>query len=131
MVYSKELHVKQHSNSGKNKSVDLTSQDYYRPIAINSVLSKIFEIILLNWYSNLFSTSDNQFGLQRKLSTDMCIFMFKQVVEYYRNLSSSVYVCFLDVHKAFDRVNHWVLLNELFVPHVPPVVISILKFWFT
>ena len=26
----------------------------------------------------------------------MCAFRFKEVVEYYRNLSSSVYVCFLD-----------------------------------
>ena len=61
----------------------------------------------------------------------MCVFMFKQVVEYYRNLSSRVYVCFLDASKAFDRVKQWVLLNKLFVCQVPSVVIRILKFWFT
>ena len=48
-------------------------------------------------------------------------------MEYYRNLSSSVYVCFL----TFDRVNHWVLLNKLFVHQVPSVRIRILMFWFT
>ena len=87
----------------KYKSGDLTAKDNYRPFA-NSVLSKIFEIILLNLYSDLFSTSDNQFGFKMNLFTDMCVFMVKQVVGYYRNLSSSLYVCFLNASKAFDRV---------------------------
>ena len=115
----------------KNRSGDLTSKDNYRPIAINSVVSKLFEIILLNRYSDLFLTSENQFGFKRKSSTDMCIFMFKQVVEYYRNLSSSVYVCFLDASKAFDRVNHWSLLHKLCIRRVPSIIIRILKYWFT
>ena len=48
-----------------------------------------------------------------------------------RNLSSSVNVCFRDASKAFNRVNHWVLLNKLFAQAVPSVVIHYLKFWFT
>ena len=35
----------------KNKSGDLTSNDNYRPIAINSILSKLFEFIIRNRYS--------------------------------------------------------------------------------
>ena len=65
---------------------------------------------------------------KKKLSTDMCVSVFKQVVENYRNLSSSVHMCLLDASKAFDRVNHWVLLNKLLVHQVPSVVIRILKF---
>ena len=96
----------------KNKSGDLTSKDNYRPIAINSILSKMFEFIILNRYSTLLETSHNQFGFKSKSSTDLCIYTMKQVIEYYRNQSSCVYVCFLDASKAFDRVNHWLLLKN-------------------
>ena len=115
----------------KNKSGDLTSKDNYRPIAINSILSKIFESIILNRYSTLLETSHNQFGFKSKSSTDLCVFTLKQVVEYYRNRSSSIYVCFLDASKAFDRVNHWLLLKKLIVRQVPHYVIRLLVFWYT
>ena len=87
--------------------------DNYRPIAVNSVLSKILEYVILNRYDNWLYTTDNQFGFKNKLSTDMCIFTFKQVLEYYRNSSSPEFVCFLDASKAFDRINHWHLLDKL------------------
>ena len=69
----------------KNKSGDLTSKDNYRPIAINSILSKLFEFIILNRYSRLLETTHNQFGFKSKSSTDLCIYIMKQVIEYYRN----------------------------------------------
>ena len=115
----------------KNKSGDLTSKDNYRPIAINSILSKMFEFIILNRYSTLLETSHNQFGFKSKSSTDLCIYTMKQVIEYYRNQSSCVYVCFLDASKAFDRVNHWLLLKKLIERDIPPFVIRLLMFWYT
>ena len=84
----------------KNKSGDLTSKDNYRPIAINSILSMMFEFIIINRYNRLLETTHNQFGFKSKSYTDLCIYTMKQVIEYYRNRSSCAYVRFLDASKC-------------------------------
>ena len=56
-------------------------------------------------------THDHQFGFKKQLSTDMCIFTVKSVIKYYTEQKSSVYTCFLDAAKAFDRVSHWTLFS--------------------
>ena len=114
----------------ENKADDIRSKDNYRPVAINSVISKLFEIVIHNRYSHFLLTRDNQFSFKAKSSTDMCIFTFKQVIEHHKNLSSSVYVCFLDASKAFDRINHWHLLKKLTERNIPLFVIRILMYWF-
>ena len=51
-------------------------------------------------------TNPNQFGFKRKHGTDQCIYVLKEIIDLYRKLNGSVFVCFLDASKAFDRVNH-------------------------
>ncbi len=43
----------------------------------------------------------------------MCSLALKEVVTYYRNGCSKVYVCFMDASKAFDRIKHDKLFNIL------------------
>ena len=50
----------------KNKPGDITSKDNYRPVAINSVISKLFEIVILNRYSHFLLNNNNQFGFKAK-----------------------------------------------------------------
>ena len=49
----------------KNKSGDTSNVNNYRPIALVTVASKIFEIILLGLLTPYLNTTDNQFGLRR------------------------------------------------------------------
>ena len=53
-----------------------------------------------------------QFGFKKEHTTDMCIYLLKETIERYKRLGSCVYtICFIDASKAFDRVNHEVLIK--------------------
>ena len=86
----------------------------YRPIALSSVLSKVFELILLSKLNSYFCTTDYQFGFKSNHSTDLCIYTLKEVIDFYHSQSTSIYMCFMDASKAFDRVNHWTLLKKTY-----------------
>ncbi len=115
----------------KDKKGDLCSKDNYRPIAITSVFSKVFELVILDKYcDSLCDTTFNQYGFKKKSSTDLCVFAFKEIVKIYRNQSSPVYICFIDASKAFDRVSHWILFKKL-LSRLPVIIVRLLIFWYT
>ena len=114
----------------KDKKGDVTSKDNYRPIALTSIISKVFEIVILNIYSEFLKTAPNQFGYKFGLSTEVAIFSFKEIVNYYRSLSSNVYICLLDASKAFDRINHFHLFHKLLERNLPKIIVRILFIWY-
>ena len=112
------------TNDGKlfilNVSLPYQSSDNFEEfcnylIALVTVASKIFEIMLLEMLTPYLNTTDNQFGFKKGHSTDHCIFALKNLIQYYKSNNSPVYSCFLDASKAFDRVNHWTLLKNCLV----------------
>lgn len=115
----------------KDKKGNITDVDNYRPIAIATVASKIIEVLLLNKYESFFATNCNQFGFKPSHSTDMCIFLLKEVIDFYNTHSSPVYMCFMDASKAFDRVNHWHLFSKLIRRGLPFIVIRFLCIWYS
>ena len=114
----------------KSKLKDPSSSDNYRPIAIATSISKIFELVMLSRMNNFLSTADNQFGFKKNHSTDMCILLMKDVLNYYHSLNSPVFICFLDIKKAFDRVNHFKLFKKLLDRGVPSYLVKLLCFWY-
>ena len=57
----------------KDKTGNASTKANYRPIALTSVLSKVFETALLSKLESVFETSDYQFGFKSHHSTDLCI----------------------------------------------------------
>ena len=76
------------------------------------------------------NTNPNQFGFKRKHGTDQCIYVLKEIFNLYRRLNGSVFVCFLDASKAFDRVNHRTLFKQLGARGVPGYILRILIYWY-
>ena len=56
-----------------NITGDTNVKNNYRPIALVTAMSKIFELCLSEKLNDYLTTSDNQFGFKAKHSTDMCI----------------------------------------------------------
>ena len=48
--------------------LSLLTLDDFRGISISPVISKLFELAILERFSSLFETSDSQFGFKRNLS---------------------------------------------------------------
>ena len=55
----------------------------------------------------------------------------KEVINYYNSASTPVYACYIDACKAFDKVNHWILLNKLLDRKMPECLIRLLMVWFS
>ena len=50
----------------------------------------------------------------------------------YTKQNSTVFTCFLDAAKAFDRVSHWTLFSEMIKKNVPMVIVrvTVIAFWY-
>ena len=115
----------------KNKCGNLSDSNNYRPIALATIISKLFESAILLKCEMFLDTCPNQFGSKKGHSTDMCIYVLKEFIEFYRSRNTSVFVTFLDASKAYDKIDHWQLFNKLLNIHVPVFIISILVFWYS
>ena len=109
----------------KDKRESITDKDNYRPIALTSVFSKLFESTILYKYKYVFDTNCHQFGFKNKHGTDMASFVLKSIIDFYTSNSSPVYICYIDASKAFERVN----LSKLIERELPLIIVRILYFW--
>ena len=84
----------------------------------NPVVSKLFEMAILDRFSKFFETSDHQYGFKKHLSCRDAIYTLRQVTERYISNGSTdnnFFMCrpALDLSKAFDRTDNYVLLIKL------------------
>ena len=95
-----------------NKSSKLTSSNY-RLIAIGALMIKIFDKVLLELCAETCKPSQYQFGYQKNMSTTICTWTMLESINYFRNRETSVFLCLLDLTKAFDQVVLSTLFHKL------------------
>ena len=94
------------------------------------MISKVFEKCILANFGNYFWSADNQFGFKRSIGCSHAVYCLRSVCDYFLNNGSSVFVCSLDVSKAFDKISHFSLYSKLMDRRVPVNIIKILCNWY-
>ena len=99
----------------------------YRLIAISSLILKIFDYVILELFEPYLKTSPMQFGFQQHSSTTMATWTLTETINFYTNRGGPVYLCLLDLSKAFDNINLDLLFCKL-KDRIPPIFMRLVIF---
>jgi len=91
--------------------------DNYRPISLLPVISKVFEKVVFRQVYDYFNDNNllykNQYGFRKKHSTELAGLEFHDKIVSELDQSKLPLAIFLDLSKAFDTIDHEILLHKL------------------
>ena len=99
------------------KKGDVTLLNNYRPISLLPCVSKIFERVLFNQLYEYFDRNDlltqHQYGFRKNHSTEFAAMELIDRVANLLELGKIPFNLYIDLSKAFDVLNHDILLSKL------------------
>ena len=98
------------------KAQPITCEDETRPIALTATLSKILEDFVVTWMIDDVKDKidPKQFGSLRGSSTSFSLIgMINNWLQALGSPKRYLRICFLDLSKAFDRINYNILFAKL------------------
>ena len=91
--------------------------DNYYPISILAAFSKILERVVYVQLSNYLESNDlitsSQYGFRRRYSTELAVTFFTGRIRLAMDQGKLTGAVFIDLQKAFDTVEHSILLSKL------------------
>ena len=99
------------------KAGDLSDVSNYRPISLLPTLGKLFELLvkkrILNFLTKFGFFSARQYGFLPGRSTEQALAKHTMEITAAIEKNLKVAAVYLDIRKAFDSVNHKILLKKL------------------
>ena len=99
-----------------HKSGDRNDAGNFRPISLLPIISKVFEKLLFKRIEHFLNVnrvlSPSQFGFRSKRSTIDAVAEVVEFLRTNRNLRTPSSCTFIDLTKAFDTVDHDILLKK-------------------
>ena len=98
-----------------HKSGSKSDVKNYRPVSILNVIPKLFENILTEYITPALGALiiDEQFGFMCRKSTELNLLSYVDYLLQALESGMEVHSIYTDFSKAFDRVNHELLLSKL------------------
>lgn len=119
----------------KGQGKDPLNPNSYRGVTLTSVLNKTMERLFLNRLQSLLSDQQiphkNQTGFRKKTSCSDAIFCTYEALSKYARAGDTAYICFYDLHKAFDTVQYSVLLSRAFDCGIVGRAWRLLRSWYS
>ena len=84
---------------------NLATSENYRGMALSNALCKIIDTWILDKLESYLQTSNYQFAYKSNHSTVMCSMVLKEIISYYSNKGSDVYVCLMEHLKLLTESN--------------------------
>ena len=89
----------------------------YRPISLLPSISKILEKIVHKRLYNFLNSNNllipNQYGFRKSHSTDYALIKLYDKIIHSLSNKEHTFGIFMDLSKAFDTINHEILINKL------------------
>lgn len=91
--------------------------DEYRPIAVLCALNMVLEDVIKSWLNEMLAINNiihpNQFGFEKGSNTETAVLHLTQFIGKSIQDNYFTAVVFLDISKAFDSIDHRILLRKL------------------
>ena len=115
----------------KDKLGSINSSKNYRSIAISSLILKLLDWIIILLFGSTFGLHDLQFAYQPGISGNMCSYAVLETVDYFLRHGSEVFMCTMDMTKAFDVTVHSLLFTKMLKAGLSAIFLRLLIFIYT
>ena len=98
-----------------------------RPISLTAVLSKVLEGFMFNWLASIIMPNIDPFqfgGVKKSSTTHALVHLIHHWLSALETPNTFVRSCLIDFSKAFDRIDHNILMYKLQILNVPPVLLN-------